>query len=292
MIKYFCCLPAIMLGTLLSAVELKDPQFSSFQDGPSKIWRNGCNSPVKTENGTLFVTATSAKFNDSIYQGMRITPGNQMYVFSADIDAPVAKKAHLQIKFYKDGRELKRCTSTFSSAGKSRLTVSGFHQDANSIEVAMRISRDADGKEFKFSNPVLREALAGELIGNWIAVGKGFSVTDQTDKSFTINVTGTSPQHAAVLLTSAVSPNKKMVFSADIESEVRAGYLEIKLFKGNKMLARKNNFTSIKTNNGTANFEFETGEATSVILHCRVPLAEKLIGKSVKFSNFKLAEVE
>ncbi len=281
----------LVFGASLCAVELKDPEFSSFQNGKSTVWRNGCNSPVKAENGTLYLTGTAAKYNDSIYQGIKVVPGNTMYVLSADVDAPAARKAHLEIKFYKDKKELKRCTSAYSPAGKSRLTVSGFHPEANAIELALRIGRGADGKEFKFSSPVLREAKEGELFGNWLAVGKGFTVTDMKENSFTINVTGTFPQHAAVLLTTAVAPNKKMIFSADIESQINAGYLEVKLFKGSKLLARKNSFGSPKTE-GAASIEFETGNATSVVLHARVPLAERYIGKSVSFSNFKFVEAE
>ena len=291
MIKYFYCLALLVTGAFLCAAELKDPGFSSFQNGASAVWKNGCHSPVKAENGTLYFTATAAKFNDSIYQGVRVVPGNSMYVFAADVDAPVARKAYLQIKFYKDKKELKRCSSSVAPAGKSRLIVCGFHPEADMIEVAMRIFSGADGKEFKFSAPALREAKNGELFGNWMAVGKGFTVTDMTENSFTVNVTGTHPQHAAVLLTTAVTPNKKMTFSADVESEIKAGYLEVKLFNGSKMIARKNSIGSAAVN-GTVNFEFETGNANSAILHCRVPLAEKYIGKSVKFSNLKLAEAE
>lgn len=289
MTKTFFCVFSMILGASLFALELKDPAFASFKDGKSNVWQNGCNAPVKTEESTLVVTASSTKLHDGIFQGVRLNADNigKTYAFSAEIEAPVARKAYLQIKFYKGKSEIKRFQSYSAPAGKSTLFVLGSHPDADIIQVSMRIA-NGEGKEFKFSNPTLSTAGPGELYGNWLAVGPGFTVTDKKANSFTITPTQEAKQHAAVLLFKSVTPGKKMVFSADISGENSGGYLEVKLHENKKMIARKNNIGS--PNHGV--LEFETGSANNVILHCRIPVSKKYIGKSVTFSNIKLTEAE
>lgn len=249
---------------------------------------NSSKNAVQIENGVLALTAASGKFHDSISQGKRIVPGNKTYVFTVETDASVAKKAYLQIKFYKGKKELKRISSSTAPAGKSVLSVFGSHPEADLIEVAMRVYSGAENKVFKFSKPVLIEGKKGELYGNWLAVGKGFTVTDKKANSFTVNVTAESPMHAAVLLQVPVFPNKKMVFSADVNGTADIGYLEVKLLNGPKMIARKNN---IGTSDNSV-LEFDTGDTNIAILHCRVPATARNIGKSVTFSNFKFDEAE
>ena len=287
MIRKLFCIFTVILGASICTAGLQDPGFGSFKEGRSPIWKNGANTPVKAENGVLIMTGAAAKFHASVFQGKRIAPGSKTYMFSADVDAPVARKAYLQIKFYKNGKEVKRISSRTAPAGKSKLIVFGSQPDADIIEVAMRIAQGADGKEFKFSNPELCEAEDGELFGNWQAVGKGFNVTNQKANSFTINVTGESQQHAAVLLQVGVAQNTRMIFSSDVEGPA-PGYLEVKLFNNGKMLRRVNNIGS----SSNSFVEFETGNADSAVLHCRVPAVGRNIGKSVTFTNLKLKKAK
>lgn len=273
------------------AVELNDPAFAKNKDGVLAAWKNVNKSTVKVENGVLTITAVKAKLWDSIFQGQRITPSDAQYVFSVDVDAPVAKSAFVQIKMFSKNKELMRASSPAAVQGKSRLFVVASHPNADIIEVAMRVNHAGAGKEFKFSNPVLKIAEEGALFGTWIRGGKGFSVSDITDDSFTITIDSAEKYHSSMGISRNVEPGKKFVFEADYKCDAaRMAYLEVKYYKGNKELKRKQAYSD--STSGKLSVEVNTDGCDKLILQCRVPAAAKYVGKKAVFSNFKFKEVK
>ncbi|MBO5765506.1 MAG: hypothetical protein J6S24_04410, partial [Lentisphaeria bacterium] len=127
MMKKFAVLFAAVSLLPVFAVELNDPAFAKNKDGVLAAWKNVNKSTVKIENGVLTITAVKAKLWDSIFQGQRITPSDAKYVFSVDVDAPVAKSAFVQIKMFSKNKELMRASSPAAVQGKSRLFVVASH---------------------------------------------------------------------------------------------------------------------------------------------------------------------
>ena len=282
---------ALLSVVPLLAVEVNDPEFTKNENGVLAAWKNTNKNTVKVVDGTLVVTATKSKLIDSIYQAHRIKPSDAQYLFSVDVDAPAAKCAFIQVKLFARGKELMRPASHAAPAGKSRLFVAASHPAADTIEIAMRIHPVGVGRDFKFSKPVLRVTEDGELFGIWLPGGKGFSVSDVNDRSYTITIDKAEKNHAAMFISRNVVPGKKYVFEADYKSDIpKMGYLEVKYYKKGKELKRKQAYSD--NTEGRLSLEVSTDGCDKLMLQCRVPASSRYIGKKVVFSNFKFKEVK
>ena len=288
--SFLLCFAALSVFAV-SAVEIKNPGFEKQKDGVLTAWKNGNNAPIKVENGVLTVTSVKAKLLDSIFQGCRITPSDSCYIFSVDVDAPVAQAAFVQIKMFAKGKEVLRRDSASAPAGKSRIYVAASHPEAGVIEVAMRIRPQGAGKDFKFSNPNLSVAEDGALFGTWITGGKGFSVSDVSDNTFTITINKAEKNHTSMGLVRLVTPGKKFVFESDFKSDLpRMAYLEVKYYKKGKELKRKQAYSTEAE--GHLAVEVNTDGCDKVLLQCRVPASAHYVGKKAVFSNFKFKEIK
>ena len=273
------------------AIEIKAPGFINCKDGVLASWKNTNKTPVKVENGVLTITSVKAKFLDSIYQGHRIIPSDALYVFSVDVDAAVAKSAFVQIKMFAKGKEVLRRDSHAAPIGKSSIYVAASHPQADIIEIAMRIYDRGIGKDFKFSNPELSVAEDGALFGNWLKGGKGFSVSNVSHKSFTINIENAEKNHTSMGIFQYVSSGKKYVFESDFKSDLPGmAYLEVKYYNKGKELKRKQAYC--KNVSGRLAVDINTDGCDKLLLQCRVPAAARYVNKKVVFSNFKFKEVK
>ena len=67
-------------------------------------------------------------------------------------------------------------------------------------------------------------------------------------------------------------------------------YLEVKYYNKGKELKRKQAYC--KTAEGRLAVDINTDGCDKLLLQCRVPAAERYVGKKVVFSNFKFKEVK
>ena len=276
----------------LFAADVHDAAFSKVRNGELAAWRNTNKAKFSVQDGVLSIIAANGKFEDSIYQGQKIEPSERLYVFSADVDAPIARSAYVQIKMFGKNRELLRKSFVAARAGKSRLTVRASHPEADYIEYAMRIRRNGAGKEFKFSDPTLRTGDSSDLYGPWRlgGGGKGYEIKYLSDNSFVITVAEAKKLHAAVVVSRKVKAGEKFIFEADYSSDMsKMGYLEIKYYNKGKELKRKQCYSDAAQ--GKLSVEIDCGNCDMLDLQCRVPLVEKYVGKKVTFSNIKLKKV-
>ena len=285
-------LTAVAVGFTLSAAEISNPGFTLNPKGELTSWTNANKSPVKSENGVLSVTAAKGQWFDSIYQRIKITPSSDQYIFSADINAPVAGAAFVQVKMYSKGKEVIRRQSLSAPAGKSRMTTSAVHPAADVVEVAIRINPAAAGKVFEFSKPVLFTPKDGEICGGWVKGASG-KVSDVSDNQFTITIDKASKSHASMGHLRDVVSGKKYVFEADFKSDLsNMAYLEAKYYKNNKEIKRKQAYSKGLGNEGKLVLEINTDGCDRLLLQCRIPGSDRFVGKKVVFSNFKFKEVK
>ena len=290
MFKLSSVLLAGAISFALSAAELKNPAFE-IKDGSIIAWKNLNKGNVAVQDGVLSYTATKSKLQDSIFQGVKITPSDNMYVFTVDVDAPVAKAVYAQIKFHSKGKELSRHSSFTAKAGKSRLIVSASNENAEHIEVAIRIVDTGAGKIFKISNPKLAIGEKGSLAVNWFKASRGFELEDNIENGFTVKITSAEKLHASVANICNVKPGCNYTFEADYTGDLpKMAYLEVKLFKKGKYIARKNVFAEDAS--GRLVLKFNSGDSTSATVQCRVPAVQKFVGKKVTFSKFKFMQVD
>ena len=291
MLKKSFVIIAGVLSFSLFAVELTNSDFAKFNNGKLESWRNTNNAKLAVAEKTLTVTAVKGKFEDCVYQGMRIEPSDKVYVFSADVQSDV-KAAYLQIKMFKKNKEILRRNSIVAHSGKLSLVVSATHPDADYVEFAMRINRSGAGRDFKFSNLKLALEEDGRIFDTWMRGGKkGFNVTDISAGGFTINVESAEKLHASMLVVRSVSPGNKYLFEADYTADApRMAYLEVKYCKGNRELKRKQAYG--KAAKGKLSLEINTDGCDRLVLQCRVPLVERFVGKKAAFSNLTLKKVK
>ena len=291
MLKLNSIICAGIAGISLFAAEVSDAEFAKFQNGVLAAWKNTNNAKLAVENKVLTVTAVKKKLEDSIYQRQKIKPSDNLYVFSADVDAAVGRSAYVQIKLFDNKKELLRVNSKNAPAGKSRLTVKASHPDATYIEYAMRVNHNGAGKDFKFSNPALRLGDKSEISGPWLRGGKGFDVKFITDNHFEVTIVQEQKLHMAMFVNRRVKSGEKFLFEADYASDLpKMAYLEVKYFNKGRELKRKQSYSDAAQ--GKLSLEIDSTNCDVIVLQCRVPVAKAFVGKKVTFNNIKLKKLD
>ena len=152
----------LLCGCLLCAQEITNADLSGWSGKKPAFWTvdgSGLELKKNDNNGLEVKILSEGKLDSAIHQRVVGLPANKAYRFSAEIDAP-AKCAYIQVKLYRDKRELKRMDSGLNRhAGKTLLKVDFNTGDYDLALLCLRtpMKGNAVGKSVVFSNLKLSE---------------------------------------------------------------------------------------------------------------------------------------
>lgn len=146
---------------------LLNGNFSKFEGKLPKNWElmDSTTDCEKVPNGVRVTVSKEGTFDSSLGQNIRTLDGSGNYLLTGYVEARTSRIAYLQIKLYKNRKEIRRLTSAHAPAGKTFLQLAFQTDQADLVQVICRLAEKGNqGNSAVFSDLKLRAIKEGESI--------------------------------------------------------------------------------------------------------------------------------
>lgn len=312
---------AFVSGAATVAGELANPEFA-FDGDQAKPWREMSKAVAvaPADGGGVAVKVNEKGTSHSSFEQAlagKVPPQTDV-TFSCDVAAAKPGIGYVQIKLYKDKKEILRKDSPMNGAAAGRLSVTANTGEADRISVHCRVtlSANAVGSTVVFSKAAVAFGAEGAasaapaaaptpaalgidpakvqtVVNGWRNESPKEQALEADGNGFRISFLGATKLDAQVSKRLAPLPaaGTDMVFSGTVsETGTGLAYLQVKLFKDKKELKRIESKRNAGAGGKRLFVEFNTGDADEVLLLVRTTLKEHLIGQSAAVKDLAVAE--
>lgn len=310
-------LGVLLMGSGLFAFELQNADFQNFdaeRSLPSRWNGDSIARCEKTDGGIRLTLNRSGGNHSSLSQKLPIAaPSYSEWILSGTISSDTARAGYLQIKFFKNGKELRRLSSGSNGKGPTEARIQFSPGDADSILIQCRVSTDRPaGTSVEFSRLLLQPVPPGSLSGWKFTSGDGqlknLIAEDGKIERFDAHLQhGNAERFAAVgedfrisqnlalpavfLAAQTADPSKKNAGKFEFAARVQAdfvdfGWLSVDFFSGEEKIAE---YCSARNrwNSDLCRIVCDVPEnANRAVLHTVFDGRQKFFGERVSCSEF------
>lgn len=283
-------------------LELKNADFARLNSdtGHPADWRlDDLIQAARIPGGIQLTLVKNHVNHSSLTQNIPVADPSADLLLSGTVASELPRSAYLQVKFFRNKKELRRVSSASNGKGPTDVQIRFSPGEADSIQILCRLAADRPlGTTAVFSNLRLGPVPPGKMM-EWETQSGNVHLDFEKDDSgsvtgFRANLLRSQGERFAsvgedFLLTQSVplpkNPDGFMEFAAELQAEfVQFGWMSLELFQNGK---RVDSFHSPRNRwcRDTFRIVFDPMDADRAVLHFHFDGRQKFHGEKVKFSN-------